>query len=99
MAGLICFRLRRAVLVAYLVLFEQLFHLLGDHLAVVRHRDERDLFAGLGRLLGRLGLFGVVAHNEIIHQGAELFECFERGLFSELPFTPAARDEIDRFAN
>ena len=53
------------------VLFEEFFHLLGDHISIVRHRDERDFFArfGLLRLFGRLRLFGIIYHNWIIHQG------------------------------
>ncbi len=50
------------------VFLEEFFHLLGDHVAIVRDRDERDLFAGfrllrLLRLLGWLGLFGIVTHE------------------------------------
>ncbi|HKT34207.1 MAG TPA: hypothetical protein VJR03_05210 [Nitrospira sp.] len=50
---------------AYLVLFEQLFHLFRDHVAVVRDGDERDLFAGfrLLWLVGWFGLFGRFAHD------------------------------------
>ena len=36
------------------VFFEELFHLLGDHVAIVWDRDERDLLAGF-RLLRLLG--------------------------------------------
>jgi hypothetical protein len=62
---LIRFRFRRAVLVAHLVLFEQFFHLFGDHVAIVRDRDERDFFASLGllRLFGGLRLLRALTHG------------------------------------
>ena len=88
------------MLVGDFVFFKKFFHLFGDHVAIVRDRDERDLFARLGRLLGRLRLFWIVAaHTKSIHQRIALFERFERGIFSELPFTPATGDEIDRFTH
>ena len=47
------------------VFFKEFFHLLGDHISIVRHRDERDLFAGFGllRLFGWFGLFGILTHG------------------------------------
>ena len=51
--GLIRFRFRTAMLVADAVFIEQLFHLRRDHVAIVRHGDERDFLAGFGRLVGR----------------------------------------------
>lgn len=55
------------------ILFEEFFHLLGDHIAVVRDRDERDFLAGLRLLFGLrwLGLFGVLAHDLSIHHALE----------------------------
>ena len=51
------------MLVGDFILFEEFLHLFGDHVAIVRDRDERDLFADLGRLIGRLGLFGILCHD------------------------------------
>jgi len=47
------------------VLFEQLFHLFGDHISIVRHRDKWDLFAAFRRLrlFGWIGLFGILTHE------------------------------------
>ena len=51
------------MLVGNLVFLEEFLHLLRDHVAIVRDRDERDFFADLGRLIGRLGLFGILCHD------------------------------------
>ena len=60
---LVCFGFGTAVLVAHLVFFKELFQLFSDHVPIARDRNERDLFAGLGRLVGGLGLFGIIYHN------------------------------------
>jgi len=54
------------------VLFEEFFHLFGNHVAVVWDRNKRDFFSGLGSGfrfggLARWLLFWFVAHGHSIH--------------------------------
>ena len=53
------------------ILFEEFFHLFGNHVAVVRDGDKRDFFSGLrsGFRFGgvRRRLFWLVAHGHSIH--------------------------------
>ncbi len=61
------------MLVTHPILVEQLGHFLRNHIPIVRNRDERDFFAGLGVGLGRLRVLGgrcwagLVAHKTSIH--------------------------------
>lgn len=72
LGSLIRFRFRTAVLMAHAILIEQLFHLLRNHIPIVRNGNERDFFPGL-RLVLRLRrrLFWFVTHCSSIHHPDE----------------------------
>jgi len=55
------------------ILVEQLFHLLRDHIPIVRDRDERDFFARLRLIVRfrRLRLFWLLTHITSIHLSRE----------------------------
>lgn len=53
------------MLVGDFIFLEEFLHLLGDHVAVVGDRDERDLFPSfrLLRFFGRFRLFWILSHS------------------------------------
>ena len=97
---LIRFRLRTAVLVGDLVLFEELGHFFSHDICIILNGDERDFFPNLRCFLRRrlVGLFRLISHSNQ-YTPAEagtvgLFKGFQRRFFRELSFTTLARHEV-----
>lgn len=77
------------MLVTDSVFIEQCGHFFGDHVAIVRHRHERDFFSPFGQVLGsgRLRIlhfiFRCISHEYSIHEDGD-----EKGIYSK-----ASREE------
>lgn len=85
------------------VFLKQLFHLFGDHVAVIRDGDQRNFFPGLRLILWfpRLGLFTCFTHTSKYTPDAgskgELFEGFQGGFFGERPLAAIAGYKVNGF--
>ncbi len=97
---LIRFRFRTAVLVGDLVFFEQIRHFFGHHCIIILNGDQWDFFSLFGLLFwqGKVRLFWMVSHmNQYTPPTitpSDLFKCFQRGFFRELPLALPAGHEV-----